>query len=370
MSSSTLATTPSIFKSDLTPSINTTQETLRRIEEFDWIFSMTFVVMIIALTGWVVVSLIHYGIKNKMWNKRQKNKHALNSGKIYACVVVLTCMCLLFHISSLVVFNIDLNGHESKTCFIISNVNLTFYLFVFTSVGLFLWFRQRAFFRNQYLNVNYNRIILIFSFASIFALLGCCSVLWVFLIGTNVYFASLANGCQMVLQQQQYPVLGSIFWIIVASCITLHYSILLGLLAYALLSIKSVSTSNVSNTTKSNDNNHLSAYSISMKIQNNIQKFKFLKIKSFFIIDKTCKNKNSLQQKIIALRRTILFALLSLVSFVVSEIFLHYYAAPNGFMKISLVILNVDAFLQLHFVIFSFTTYRRMLTSPIVKCST
>jgi len=44
----------------------------------------------------------------------------------------------------------------------------------------------------------------------------------------------------------------------------------------------------------------------------------------------TCKHKNLLQQKILVLKRTLLFAVMSLVSFVVSHIVIHYFATPDG----------------------------------------
>jgi len=370
MNSSTLASDISVFNSVPTSVMNTTQDPLRHIEEFDWILSNTIVVTLIASTIWVFVSLIHYGIRNRLWNKKPKNKHVINSGKIYTCVVILACMCLIFFITSMVGLNVGYNDNETNICIIIKNLNISSYLLAFTSVGCFLWFRQRSFYVNQFLNVNYNKVIKKLSFVSIFIMIGISLLVWILVILLfDAFITSSPRGC--VLHEKRIPVLSeilNIYWILVTCCIILVYSVLLALLSYALLSIKSVSFNNVPNTSRCTVNN-VSENVQSMQTRNNIQRFKFLKIKSIFLNNKTCKNKNSLQQKILVLKRILLFGVLSVASYVVSHIVIFYYVNSDGDFKISLVILNIDAFLQLLFVILSFTTYKKMLTSLIVICS-
>jgi len=111
MISKSLLSGTSIFDSVPTSPMNTTQEPQRDTEKFHWIFSMSFTAMLIALTLWVFISLIHYGIRTKLRKKRQKNKYVLNSGKIYTCVVVLSFNCLFLFISSLVTLNV---GYSEK----------------------------------------------------------------------------------------------------------------------------------------------------------------------------------------------------------------------------------------------------------------
>jgi len=210
MTSHALASGSSVFKSASTLSMNTTQGPLSHTEEFDWILSTTIVVTLIALILWVFASLIHYGVRNKMWNENKNNKHVLNSAKIYTCLVILTSMCLVFFISCLVTLNIGYNENEtSNTCIIIYNVNFTFYRLIFTTVGLFLWFRQRAFYANQFLNMNYNRAMKMLSFVSIFIIVGNSLFLWILFIIINVFFISSPRGC--VLQEKYIPVLSDIF---------------------------------------------------------------------------------------------------------------------------------------------------------------
>jgi len=368
MNSSTFATDISVFNSLLSSSMNISQVRLSHTEEFDWILSMTFVVTLNTLTLWMLVSLIHYGVKTKLWKKKQKNKHALNSGKIYTCVVVLTCLCLLYFISSLVALNIGYNENEDKICKIISIVSFTLYLLIYTGVSLFLWLRQRVFYANQFLNGNYNRIIKMLSYVSIFVIVGNNLILLVIFFGITISpFTSSSNGC--LLRGMRFPALGNLYdayWILAACCIFFYYCVLFGLLSYALLSIKPVSTNKASNINRCTVNTQ-SENVMPLKTHFNIQRFNFLKIKSQCLNDKTCNNQNSLQQKILALKRTFLFAVLSLASLIVSEIVVQYYANPNDQVRISLVILNVDAFLQLLFVIFSFTTYKKMIASPMIK---
>jgi len=274
----------SVLDSVSTPSIKTTKQPQRNTEEFDWILSMTVIIALLAMTLWVFASLIHYGVRNKMWNKRQTNKFVLNSGKIpvYTCVVVLTCTCLLFFISSLFVLNVGYNENEIKICIIASNVFLTFYLFLFACIGLFLWFRQRTFYANQFLNMNYNRVIKMLSYRSIFVHVGHGLLMWILLIIINVSLTSSPRGCEV--QRIRFPALNDIFdiyWKLGACGIIFFYSLLIGLLSYALLSIKSLSTNNVSHINRCTTDDTQSENAMP-KTRINIQKFKFLKIKSNF----------------------------------------------------------------------------------------
>jgi len=258
-----------------------------------------------------------------------------------------------------------------KHCIITIDINITLYLLVFTTVGLFLWFRQRAFYANQFLNVDYKKVLKILSFVSIFVMVGSCLLLWILFIIVNVSFTSSPTGC--VLQEKRLPVLSDIFdiyWILAAICIIFFYSVLIGLLSYALLSIMPVSTNNIPNTNRCIIDDDVEN-AVPMTTQHNyFQKSKFSKTKPMCLNNtcKTSKNKNSSQQKILVLKRTLLFAVLSLATFVAAHAVIQYNTIPNEHFYFSLLILNIDAFLQLLFVIFSFTAHEKTLTSSIDKC--
>ena len=138
-----------------------------------WITPMVVNIIVLVIVLWIFVSLIHYGIKAKKWSRNtggQMNHEKLNAGLVFTAVVVCASMCIFRFVASIVAANVGFNKGESSLCNVMEDILNFSYFLVTLSVFLFLWFRQRVFFANKMLNVNYSKSIKFLSFASIFGL--------------------------------------------------------------------------------------------------------------------------------------------------------------------------------------------------------
>jgi len=114
------------------------------------------------------ISLLHFGIKNKKW-RYVKNKYvdtrALNSGLVYGSVIACAVMCIIKYITSLALTNFGFRENEDNICDSLTDSTYDIYALVLFFVYFYLWSRQRAFYANQILNVNYNKLIKLFSYS-------------------------------------------------------------------------------------------------------------------------------------------------------------------------------------------------------------
>ena len=115
--------------------------------QYDWsYFAALPTAIILAVTDlWMLISLIHYGIKTGKWRRMQKNRtESLNSGLIYTSVIICASLCLVYHL--VIVFNYfngyDMNNNQS--CDSISDFKQSVYALVVFSVNIFLWLRERV----------------------------------------------------------------------------------------------------------------------------------------------------------------------------------------------------------------------------------
>jgi len=69
----------------------------------------------------------------------------------------------------------------------------------------------------------------------------------------------------------------------------------------------------------------------------------------------------------IILRKTLIFAIISILADLFIQLFIHYITNPDGHRRFSVLVGNINAILNLLFLVFSFTEYREMLLSPCGK---
>ena len=136
-----------------------------------WII-FTFIYIIFILAGlWTLVSLIVFGVKAKKWSHNQINEpEKLNAGIIYTFTIACTLTCICTYVSAIVSLNVGYDEQQDEVCDTVADIYAIFYLMVLLSVNSFLWFRQRVFFTNQMLNIEFTKPIKVFSHSSIFVI--------------------------------------------------------------------------------------------------------------------------------------------------------------------------------------------------------
>ena len=131
-------------------------------------FALGIAAILMVVDFWLVVSLVHFGIKTKKWRGLQpKNPNSLNSGRIYLSVVVCSVIAFLYHFVEAMDESV-LSYNDDKWCDLISDLFKTLYSLCLLSVIFFLWFRQRAFYTAFLPIARFTKCLKVFSFSIIF----------------------------------------------------------------------------------------------------------------------------------------------------------------------------------------------------------
>ena len=156
---------------------------------------LSFYIVLMIVDLWLIISLIHYGIKTKKWRRFQPgNPNSLSSGRIYLSVIICSVAAFFYHLFIAVYRNIGFHQNEAQLCKAMSDLIDIMYTSCLFSVIFFLWFRQRALYTAFLPMVRFTKLFNFFSFISIVisSVLGITSI--ILLILTNDIAAS-SIGC-------------------------------------------------------------------------------------------------------------------------------------------------------------------------------
>ena len=338
------------------------------VKEPSWLVPVIINLALLLASLWITISLIHHGIKTEKWRQLQaSNLDKLSGGMVYTSVVVCSVMCFCRYILTLVHMSIGYGEGHDKLCDIFSDVTSSFYAFVLFATGLFLWARQRIFYTHRMLNVNYTKVVRIFSSASIFVILLFGFGVLIFSTMPNDH-PSTKYGCTYV-ADDTFKV-G--YWLSIVLVIGFGQVSLLCLFVYALKTTKASKASfsarrsrKHSETSKSMDTECESVPPISgsekiiavqscCNVSNNNNKKKRSKILSL-----------SPEERVKAvLWKTFIFAAITFLTDLLIQVFSFFISKPCDHRRIVTTLLNVNAILNLLFVVFSFSQYKQMLFSP------
>ena len=337
-----------------TAGISTTTKPYIYTEQVDWIIPVAINVILTVITIIISISLIHYGIKTKKWqNIRRSDFEKLHARAVYGSVVLCSVMCVFRYASSMAAMNTGFGIGNDQLCDRIADLAYCAYALVVFCIGSFLWLRQRIFFVNNMLNVSYKVWIKVISFSSCFLLIG----LWLFVIIYNIApltYKSTKQGC---IYQPDDDV-KDIFWIIGSAGFVVVQFGLLGLFAYALLSVKS-NRNNENRCHDKNDKrwNSIKSVTVVSTIAQQEQNSKTIKKVK---VNKT-ETRNLRKIKLILIK-TLVLAILSILADIFIQVFATYIIDPNGHRRWSHMIFDINTFMNLMFLVFSFNAAKQMLT--------
>ena len=152
-------------------------------------------IMLMIVDLWLIISLIHFGIKTKKWRRLQSgNPDLLSSGKIYLSVVFCYVSALVYHIVVAVYRNYGYQQGEDEFCNTMRDISVIMYTMCLFSVGLFLWLRQRMLYTAFLQTVHFSKALKVFSFMIIFiAIFGSVSGLVLSILPND--YVVLPVGC-------------------------------------------------------------------------------------------------------------------------------------------------------------------------------
>ena len=348
--------------------------------QIDWILPITFIAIANAGEIWILVSLIHYGLKTKTWkNQNQGSMDELNSRNQYTALVACAACCVIYSLLSLVYISVGFSLDEDKLCESLADVINLFYGLILVTVYMFLWLRQRTFFSNQMLNVTYSKTAKVFSAISIVIFLSAGTVVAVFLIYPTNHFSTL-NGC--VETQNDAELVAYFFF---GCLLVFGQTTLLGLFFYALTKTGNQKISvfarllkdfycccykqNINKTTQTLENNTQNSAESSASAVSNSTIISVSRAITHGREQHSCFSKSSKSAENIrkVMRKTLLLAIISVVADLFFLFFVPNFSTQNfDHMRFIALATNLNALLSLLLLVFSFRVYRKMLLSPCI----
>ncbi|CAK8684817.1 unnamed protein product [Clavelina lepadiformis] len=346
-----------------------------KAERLDWILPEVINVILIVLTLWIIISLVHFGFRSGKWKKTTRNDQKLDGGLIYSSVILCAFCVLLRLANDQIAFHVGYSDskYDQKLCEIVFDGLIIMYCLVVFSVYIFLWLRQRMFYTNDMLQLKYNRFIKVASLISL-PLMCLCTISVILVMTLSIKHPPSASGCQWIPTEGGVP---SVYWVTACvAIITFGQVMMLGLLIYPLQAsqrkMKLLSCS--CNCFKKKRSPETSTSHI--VLNNGPESFVSVKSdNSNLVVDcatpiRRCdgqrKSKTFQSVRKIILRTTVL-AVISISLDACLLIYLYLEMENGKLVRIGMILYDTNSFLSLIFVICSFTAYKNMLCSPFIK---
>ena len=354
-----------------------------RTREADWIAPVTINVILMLSTFWMLISLIHHGIQTGKWkNITKKKAEKLNRGLVYTSVVVTAIFCFLRLLFSFIYMNVGFAPGENLVCAVFAELVAVTYACNIFSAMTFLWLRQRIFYTHRLLRVGYSKITKAFSVASIVIIYtgGLTGFIW--LRASTVRFASRV-GCRAI---TIFPPERVVLYLILIFLLTSFGQFtLLGLFIHALkrantqsqttdnyfhsikkddLELNACECQNQINSSENGVDGETAVSALSSSISNSgILEADETQAQPSLTVARDKRSKQ-LKSNVVSLKsvfkRTFIFAVIS----VLADAVVPAAVAVRGFPRAVLLIYDLNAFLSLVFVVFSFVNFKRMIFSP------
>ena len=327
----------------------------------DWIIPMTVTALLMVATLYVTISLVHYGTKTRKWSSFQTNDvEKLNAGIIYSLILVCSVSCLFRFAVNIVHMNVGFEKGEDQLCEAILDTDFFAHSLVLYSETLFLWFRQRAFYRNAMMSFHTTKFVKVLSVLSIVIISTCA-------LGYSLYaclpnnFKASNQGCLYEPEDESktdYGVYASI--VLVTAQLMLLYLFIHPLRrkstkCFDLTKVFSKRKCNKDTSVSVSQSSNIPA--ISRNLGSNIG----------------CLHKKNHQHSVPAnplshrirliMRKTVIIAFITTFMDVAAQMLLVFTGNLKCSLRYSYMVFDVTVFLHLLFLILTFVTYKEILTS-------
>ena len=311
------------------------------------IFGLSLYSVLIIFDIYLVISLVHYGIKTGKWNRHGQNRSSemFNTGPIYSTLIFCSVFSFIYHILVVVYTTIGYHEDESTICEVLSDVRRFFYGLTIHSVSIFLWLRQRVFYTTYLPNAMFSKPVKFFSFVIIFLVFIGLIISQTFLFLPQDHTSS-NQGCIYVPDDNDF----SIGIYVGIGNIVLSQISMLFLFINALLKTKAL-----------NANDTWEVFFIccrSQSIEGNSER-------------QQSNSATNSTDKIVRLiiKKTFFFAALSLLCDLGTVGFSLLVAKENQREDVTTILASIDVSANVMFLILSFISWKKMITSPFQSVS-
>jgi len=309
---------------------------------------------------WILIALIHYGIKTKKWRDLRKgNADKLTSGAIYTTLLPCAGFNIVYAIITLIYITLGFNLGEDELCDALGDAVISVYALILLAVHTLLWLRQRSFYSNKMLNASYGKRIKFFSGFSIIILYTAGIGVLVFNAYPDDHVSSL-DGC-VYTPDDSFRVA---YWVTVVIAVAFGQSTLLGLFIYALIQARNQTETSclqlmkdscccfqtipVQLKTPRNERHvfifasQISSTSNSTTIQTSHKSSRARRSK--LVSGSESSNVDKIKR---ILWKTLTFSIITVLSPLFIQIFVHYIVDPDGHRRFAVVVGNINAILNL-----------------------
>ena len=303
-----------------------------RTQRLDWLIPMVIDVILTVVVFWILLSLVHYGIQTGKWRKMQRSDpEKLNAGIVYSSLIVNAVVCLIFIILNLFFLNVGYAEGQDELCDQMFDAAGFTYGFVLITAVVFLWIRQRIFYTNRMLNVNYTKLVKTLSFVSIIIIAGIGIAVLTFdtLPDNN---KSSVEGCHYM-PDDQFTLAYALPGVLI---IGFGHVTLLGLFIHALMHSSKSQMFNLCFCQSKNQNKRKDPVEVSIRAQTSEKHINII------------------------LWKSLTFAGISVVLDGTIQV-VYFTVQPH--IRIANTLFPISAFLNLLFLVFSFVHYKQMLFS-------
>ena len=291
-----------------------------------------FLIALMIVDLWLIISLIHYGIRTTKWRRLQPgNPNSLSSGRIYLSVIICSITAFFYHLFLAAYLIVGFQENEDSLCKAMISMTNIAYISCFLCIDLFLWFRQRTLYTAFLPVTRFTKPLKFFSYIIIFVsfFVGVVGMILVILANTVI---STSAGCDL----QNENSLQLIAFACIANALIFCQVSLLLIFIYALLSL----------------------HGFDVK-----KRWKFLFCcKRQPSINEPTNRTRIMVNKII--KKVTLFAALSLLLDLLIVCLTFLYPRQGSRNEIVSVLPSLTISMNLYFVILSFIAWKDMITSP------
>ena len=336
-----------------------------RTTKLDWLIPTIVNLVLIVITTLILVSLVHYGLTSGKWRGQSTSQvDKLNAGVVYSFLIVCAVMCIGCYISNQIYMNVGFDYNNDSLCEAAGDAAFAFYVLVIMSVFLFLWFRQKAFYTNNMLAFKMTKFIRALSYSSIFLITVSALPYVLYTTAGNALETSSAGRAHKIDSNLKEYV-----WIYAAFLIVLSQLLLLCLFIYPVLQIGRDSKPSIIQKRSSSINSFATT---SFDKKKNITSCSELSRNdsrssaSLHRVSSSVVRPPGDKIKLI-IRTTLFFAVSSTLLDVIVSI-MSYFVFPNkSNRRYPNMLVDMAVFCNLLFLVLSFSTYKRMLTSCITS---
>ena len=329
------------------------------VGRLDWILPVILNVTLIFLTLWIIMSLLHYGIKTRKWKINEASAiEKLNAGIVYTFAVVCSIFCLFYLVSDQIFMNLG----DDRLCEAAADAGVVMYSMILWSVFMFWWFRQKAFYTNKVFASKLNNCVKFASLSSI-AMITISGGAYTVLFSLPKNYKATKEGCVLGLENESVQISFGLYAVVI---LFFSHFILVCLFIYPLLSSEKRTTQKRFGSRKKKKKNKIKPIDqISAEISSRCTPARTTAHSDSSYSRSSLSLKPPRKDIWYLLRKTFILALLSTVMDVSNQILCFFFEFNHR--RFHCLLFDLSAFLNLLFLVLSFSTFKNILMSLVKK---